>query len=355
MTDLKLNYPSVPDEASELKHIFESLTNLPNLLRFPSYQGTQENLEIAISWLKINHFLRSGVSNIVECNSGNGSISCVLQALKDSHSPVMAERFTYPAFKAIALENGYKVVPLNMDQEGITVESLEECTMNNRARLLYIQPTIQNPTCAVMSLERRKQIVEFARKNNLCIIEDDAYRFLHPDPPIRFLDLYPENTIHICSLSKPFNPLIKTAYIICPNAFYNVLIDKVRLSSSGNSSLLSAVAGCLLRTKRLEPIILQKQELARQRQVLVQKIFEEMQLNTFATSFHLWLNLPNKRNATELVTAMKSEDIIIPGGYDFAVGDQKDANNFVRIALGGEPDSNKLEGALKKIAEYLKA
>lgn len=82
--------------------------------------------------------------------------------------------------------------------------------------------------------------------------------FLHPRPPLRFLDLIPENTIHISSLSKPFNSRIKTAYAVLPVGLVNEVIGEVRLTSSGNSALLASFATHIMESDALEQVIVKK-------------------------------------------------------------------------------------------------
>ena len=48
----------------------------------------------------------------------------------------------------------------------------------SRPGLVYTMPTLQNPTTATASLDRRRQIVRIARAHGTIIVEDDAYGFL---------------------------------------------------------------------------------------------------------------------------------------------------------------------------------
>jgi DNA-binding transcriptional MocR family regulator len=204
-----------------------------------------------------------------------------------------------------------------------------------------------------MPLERRKAIAEFVRQNDMLIIEDDAYRFLHPDPPLRFLDLVPENTFHIYSLSKPFNPFIKTSYLITPSIFKNSIIENVRLNSSRHSSLLSGMASFLLEKDILKDIILQKQHLAIQLQKRFASLIKNLSFLTFNSSFHIWVKLPAKLESNILVNSLLENNIIVPSGNHFLVGDQQKGENFIRIALSTEKNIDKLEKALFEVVRII--
>jgi DNA-binding transcriptional MocR family regulator len=354
MTDLKLNYPTIDAEENVLTNFIADKKSLfKDFLSFPSYQGKEENLKIASKWLNIESFTNSNVLDIVECNSANHSLSCLVQILKQTHQSIITEPFTYPAFKTIALKNGFKLLPSDFDSKGLTVEGLEKIYALTKSRLIYLQPTIHNPTCVVMPLERRKIIAAFARQNNILIIEDDAYRFLHPNPPLRFLDLAPENTFHIFSLSKPFNPFIKTSFLITPTIFKNSITESVKLNSSGHSSLLSGMAAYILDNNILNEIILQKQRLAIQLQERFTPLIKDLAFQTFYTSFHIWVKLPEKIKSDIVVSELSKKNILISNGKDFSVKNSHKGGQFIRISLSAENSIYKIEKALMEIANII--
>jgi DNA-binding transcriptional MocR family regulator len=350
MIDLQFNYPSVPAEALLVKEYFSQLSanEINPLLSFPPVQGQLANPEALGRMLQVEWNSLMATSDLVICNSGNHALTCIFQALRHDHQQIITESFTFTAFKMIAAGLSYELLPADMDEGGACVESIASIASTSGARLLYLQPTIHNPTCAVMSLERRLELVALARQKDLLIIEDDAYRFLHPSPPPSFLALAPERTIHIYSLSKPFNPLIKVAFVITPRPLAAALINSVRLSSSGASSLLVAFANHLLLSGALTAVIDQKRQEALNRQQIAQAIFKELHYQTHPTGFHLWLRLPNAATGREVATCLLDQGIQITAGEDFAVLKQQGAP-FIRISLGAESDMLQLEKALQAV------
>ncbi len=61
-----------------------------------------------------------------------------------------------------------QVMGLAMDEEGLIPAALEAACRQRRAKLLYLTPTLQNPTTATMSLARREEIVAIARRHRYC-------------------------------------------------------------------------------------------------------------------------------------------------------------------------------------------
>ena len=85
--------------------------------------------------------------------------------------------------------------------------AFEQAARNGDSRVLYVVPTLQNPTTSTMPRERREAIVEIARRYNITIVEDDIFRLLDErvQPP-PFYTLAPERTFYITSLSKALAP-----------------------------------------------------------------------------------------------------------------------------------------------------
>jgi DNA-binding transcriptional MocR family regulator len=350
MINLKFNYPSIPQEAEIVKRLLGTI-NLQNLLDFPSYKGSSDALAAAGAWLNVDNH----ASDIIQCNSGNHALHCIAQTLRrHGHEKIITEPFTYPAFRVNAINAGLRLVPSQFDERGLTINGLQEIHSMTKASVVYIQPTIQNPTCAVMPEDRRREIAAFVRRQQMIIVEDDAYRFLHPSAPPSFLDIIPENTIHIFSLAKPFNSLLKTAFVVAPKAFQEIMTDFVRLTSSGASSLLSALATKLLTDDTLASIIHAKRELARERQTTLLPLLKDYPCKAFPTGFHLWVNLPEYVSSTVLAKNLTAEGIIVPAGTEFSVDNPQEGERYVRVALGAERNMDVIAQGLQRLDEVVK-
>src|SRR5262245_17156715 len=97
-------------------------------------------------------------------------------------------------------------------------DELEELLLRYRPKLLYTNPTHQNPTGVTMTIRTRRELLELAARYRVPIVEDDTYRELAltgpPTPPSLFvLDEGHEVVIRINSFSKMLAPGLRLGWI----------------------------------------------------------------------------------------------------------------------------------------------
>lgn len=121
------------------------------------------------------------------------------------------------SFKA----NNTKLVGIKGDDDGMIPEELEKAIAKEPIKVLYLIPNFSNPTGITMPLERRKEIYEICKKNNVIIIEDNPYGELRfkgePVPPIKSFD----DAGIVCysgSFSKVVAPGLRVGFMIANEA-----------------------------------------------------------------------------------------------------------------------------------------
>ncbi len=125
------------------------------------------------------------------------------------------------------------LIGVPMEQDGMNMEKLEETLKNNKVKLIYTIPNFQNPTGITMSLEKRKKILELAKKYDCLIMEDNPYGDLRFDgesvPTIKSLD-DEGRVIYVSSMSKILSPGLRVGYIVCAAE----LCDKIEIMKQVN-------------------------------------------------------------------------------------------------------------------------
>jgi DNA-binding transcriptional MocR family regulator len=132
---------------------------------------------------------------------------------------VLAEKTSFFGALEIFRSVGARVVGIPMDREGMRTDLLEGAIRRHNPRLIYTLPTFQNPTGTTMSLERRHELLEVARRFGLPVLEDDPYDELRyegtPLPPLKALDR-DGCVIYLSSFSKVLFLGLRVGWVAAP-------------------------------------------------------------------------------------------------------------------------------------------
>lgn len=123
---------------------------------------------------------------------------------------------------------GAQLISAPIDANGVKTDELEKLIAEHKPRFVYLIPTFGNPSGAMLSLERRKKVLELAVKYQTLIVEDDPYGDLYfgEAPPPSILALAKdvpgsrELLAHCGSLSKVLSPGLRIGWMIArPNCW----------------------------------------------------------------------------------------------------------------------------------------
>ena len=113
-----------------------------------------------------------------------------------------------------------KLVGIEMEDDGITIEKLEEALEKyQRTAFIYLIPNFQNPTGKTMSLEKRKKVLALAQKYNVYILADNPYgdlRYLGDDIPSLKSMSKPGPVLYAGTFSKTLAPGLRVGYLCAP-------------------------------------------------------------------------------------------------------------------------------------------
>ena len=262
--------------------------------------------------------------------------------------PVAVEAFTYPLALAALRRMGRRPVGIALDAEGIVPEALEAALQGPEPpRLLYLVPTLQNPTGATMGAERRARLVALARRHDLLIVEDDVYAVLAPEAPPALAQLAPERTLHLGSFSKSLAPGLRLGYLACPPALVGTCLDWLQATSSMANPLACRIMQASLDGGLLASVATSIRQEASRRNRLARRILGGAVAPTGPDALHLWLPMAASR-AREIVRRAAARDILM-APPDAFMADPEASEAGLRLCLGNVPDPD-LAPALEAIA-----
>ncbi|WP_448251827.1 aminotransferase-like domain-containing protein [Ottowia oryzae] len=172
------------------------------------------------------------------------------KTLVDPGSKAIVEGPTFLATIQCFRLYGADLVSAPVDGDGVQVDKLEQLIVEHRPRFVYLIPTFGNPSGAMLSLERRKRVLELAVKYQTLIIEDDPYGDLYFDapPPPSLLALTPEVPgsrdwlVHCGSLSKVLSPGLRVGWMVAPAALLARATMCKQFSDAHTSTFAQATA-----------------------------------------------------------------------------------------------------------------
>jgi 2-aminoadipate transaminase len=147
-----------------------------------------------------------------------------------------------------------------IDADGVQVDVLEKMIEELKPKLVYLIPTFGNPSGAMLSLERRKRILEIAARTQTLVVEDDPYGELYfgAAPPPSMLALSDEIPgsrdwlAHCGSLSKVLSPGLRVGWMIAPPALLANATMCKQFSDAHTSNLTQATAAHYLTLNRMD-------------------------------------------------------------------------------------------------------
>jgi DNA-binding transcriptional MocR family regulator len=349
--DLQLNYPVLEGQDTEFKTLLKLAAGQPlDFLSLHSARGSMADREAAAAWLSKPGF-QVEPADVYIGGGGHHTCMVILLAAKLQNKTIAVEELTYLNFIAIARMLNIKLVPCAVDSFGLVPSSLAEVCTQTKIDALYIMPTVNNPLGTVIPAERRREIVAVARKNDLLIIEDDAYGFLDETLLPNFFNLAPERSFFIYSLSKSFGQGIKTSYLLAPKAYAENIIEALRMINANQSPIFSWVINKLIETGRLKEIICEKQKKGFEMQQKVRLLLNGYPLLGHKNGWHLWIDLPVHVKSDELTRRLDGAGVSVVSAAAFSVSGEH--NHAIRIAFGAEKDFERIVEGIEIIKQLV--
>ena len=154
---------------------------------------------------------------------------------------------------------GAELISAPIDSHGVKTDELEKLIAEHKPKFVYLIPTFGNPSGAMLSLERRKKVLEMAVKHQTLIVEDDPYGDLYfgEAPPPSLLNLSAtvpgsrELLVHCGSLSKVLAPGLRVGWMIAPAALLANATMCKQFSDAHTSTFAQATAAQYLKAGRM--------------------------------------------------------------------------------------------------------
>jgi len=355
--DMTMNLPPQPEDAAIMERIREGMTdlamqsNLNDLLQYQEFGGSLSDREAGAGWL--SEWLPDvSPEELLICPGAQSGLTGLMSALARPGNVICCEDITYSGTKAIATQLGIRLHGLPTDDEGIDPDAFAAVCREAPPKALYCNPTLLNPTTAILSMERRHAIVAIARKYNVPIIEDDAYGMLPVNPPTQLCALAPELTFYLSGFAKCVGAGLRIAYLRLPSKRHARRMSTVfRATTVMASPLMVSLATRLIHNgaAAMSRDAIRRESIARQ--ALAKSILPAGSYISKPEAFHLWLQMPESWSRASFAAQVQSYGVVVVVSDAFTVsGPPPEA---VRVCLGGVSSQNDMQQAMEILADTL--
>lgn len=197
--------------------------NDPSLLDYASGSQGYEPLREAIAgYLRRSRAVACEADQVVIVNGSQQALDLVAKLLIDRGDAVAVEDPGYLGARRAFLAQGAELLPAPVDESGIVVDGLNSKTFlkaKDRLKLIYVTPSHQFPTGATLTLPRRLDLLAWAEKMGVMIIEDDYdSEFRYGSRPIPALQSLAGagSVIYAGTFSKALFPALRVGYLVAP-------------------------------------------------------------------------------------------------------------------------------------------
>lgn len=356
VVDLSMNMPPQPADAllrEAIRDGIGSVLALPHALLQLHYQdnaGAPADRVAGLLFLKA----RLGpvdLERLVVTSGSQAALFAVVSSLAEPGDVVAAPEVTYPGLRSVAARCGVRLVPVRSDEKGLIPDDFERQCLEARPRALYCVPTLDNPTTATLSRERREALAAIARRYDVAIIEDDAYGALPEAAPPPLASLAPERSWHIATLSKCATPALRIAYVVAPNLAGALRVTaQTRVTNLMAPPLMAGLATAWIKDGTLSRLTASIRRENRARQAIAATALQGFSFRTDPDAHHLWLNLPKAWTEADFSLDARKAGLAIVGSEAFAVGTPPAA---LRISLGAASNREVLRQGLNTLAAIL--
>ncbi|MFE2142255.1 PLP-dependent aminotransferase family protein [Streptomyces sp. NPDC059456] len=283
-------------------------------------RGSAVLREVLAGYLRRVRSAAADPGHIVVCNGYAQGLGLALGVLAEGGVRTVAfEDPGSPAtVGAAAAAAGLHAVPVPVDEHGIDVHALAA----TGARAVVVTPAHQWPTGVALAPERRLALIEWARRRDAVIIEDDYdAEFRYDREPVGALQgLAPDRVVSLGTVSKSLAPALRIGWMLCPPALAEPLAGRKYRSDRGTPTLDQLALACLIRSGRFDRHLRRmRATYAARRTALLAALAEHapaLPVTGLAAGFHAVAQLPAGADERHVIAAARARSVGLYGMSD---------------------------------------
>jgi 2-aminoadipate transaminase len=346
--------------AAQMTRIAQS--SVAEALQYGPTEGFEETKDCILEVMGAEG-MRPDHEDVIVTTGGQQAIDLVTKTLVDPGDVVICEAPTYPGAVPVFCSYQAEVVQIECDGDGMRIDELERLLDRLHAdgrlpKFVYSVPTFQNPAGVTLSLERRRRLVELARRHELLVVEDNPYGLLRfggePLPPLYQLD-GGDFVIYLGTFSKILSPGIRLGWAVAPPPVMEKIVLGKGAADLCSSTLTQYFVREYFAERRWQGYIDELVELYRgRRDTMLEALREYFPAAATWTEpdggLFIWATLPEYIDTGDLLAkALRHNVAFVPGQAAYVDGRGR---NSMRLNFSGVKDDVIREG-IRRIGKVI--
>jgi GntR family transcriptional regulator / MocR family aminotransferase len=319
-------------------------------LGYSGPQGMRKLREEISAWLFRSKGLIVDADDIFITSGATHALHLISGLLSGHGNKIAIEDPCNKGILQTFLDAGCEVQPIPVDENGIQPEYLN----GTDVRAVYVTPSHQFPLGGILPAGRRAELIRFAKKNGIYLVEDDydsEFRYVgEPVAPLYAMD--PKKVIYVGTFSKVLFPAIRIGYVILPRELQQGWCELRTHTDVQNSPFEQAALAEFLRSRKFDRHIRNMCKLyGKRRKVLLEALKE-----VFGDAWRVWGDSAGLHLAVEF-PGMRFDEPFLKRCADFGIrvstveqhSIQK-GRHLDKLLLGyGHMEPNEIQGGVSRL------
>ncbi|MBE9460842.1 PLP-dependent aminotransferase family protein [Dyadobacter subterraneus] len=218
-------------------------------------EGNEFYRETLAHYLNNTRGLHITKNNILTTRGIHMSIYLASNMLIDKGDLVIVGDLSYYVANMIFQEAGARIIPVAVDEDGISVEAIKKLCETRKIRMLYLTPHHHYPTTVTLSAERRLELLSLSAQYGFIILEDDYdYDFHYNSSPVLPLTSADRHgmVVYIGSFCNSLAPGFRSGYLVAPVNLIQELGKFRRIVDRQGDMLMEQALGELLEEREIQ-------------------------------------------------------------------------------------------------------
>jgi len=345
----------------------ELMNNSANVLQYGTTEGSRTLRDAFVKWLRPHGIDATREQLLVTAASQQG-LDLLCKAFFDPGDVLFCGLPTY--LGAVQTFNLFQIdtVGVLLEDDGMSIDDLEKRiaeakAAGKRMKGIYVIPDFQNPTGITLSLEKRKQMLEIAKREDLLIFEDNPYGHLRfageTIPSIYSMDTE-GRVIMLFTFSKVLSAGLRLAVMITPDPdLMDALVRTKQATDLCTSKLTQHLAARYMTDYGLDAHLEDIRPIYREkRNAMIRALEKHMPKDEGIRwtkpdgGLFVWVWLPDGIDTNEMLPqAVEKKVAYVPGASTFVDGS---GHNTLRLSFSSSTPE-KIDEGIRRLSDVVKA